>query len=44
VNYIVQVDPKGWIPHWVVNLVAGDEPMVIHKVRELVEKVKSMSK
>ncbi len=37
VSYIVQVDPKGWIPTWVVNLVSGDEPMCLAKIRSLVE-------
>merc|ERR1719271_2123448 len=38
VNYIVQVDPKGWIPTWVVNMVAADQADNVTRVREHVHK------
>merc|ERR1712244_50986 len=30
--YIVYLDPAGWIPTWVVNLVAPDQGMVIKEM------------
>jgi len=34
VSMLWQVDPRGKIPHWVVNLVSGDQVMMLHKLRE----------
>jgi hypothetical protein len=36
--YIVQLDPKGWVPTMVVNLVATKQPLVLAKMREALEK------
>eukprot|EP01105_Mastigella_eilhardi_P021912 TRINITY_DN534_c0_g1_i2.p2 TRINITY_DN534_c0_g1~~TRINITY_DN534_c0_g1_i2.p2 ORF type:complete len:133 (-),score=47.92 TRINITY_DN534_c0_g1_i2:55-453(-) len=36
VNYVVQADPKGWIPTFVVNVVAKDEPLVLATMRDYV--------
>eukprot|EP01084_Bolivina_argentea_P151838 264979_1 len=34
VCYVVYLDPKGWIPSWVVNLVAPDQGMVVKGLLE----------
>jgi len=39
VTWIVAMDPKGWIPVAVVNLICGDEPLVLAAVREAVGKL-----
>jgi len=36
VTYLAQVDPKGWIPTLVVNLVNKDQPMCINKLRNAI--------
>jgi len=33
VTYLVHGDPKGWLPVWVVNLVAGDQAMNVVRVK-----------
>ena len=30
-----KVDPAGYIPHWLVNMLAGEEPLIINRVGEL---------
>jgi len=41
VTWIVAADPKGWIPVTVVNLLCGDEPLVLARVREALVKEKN---
>eukprot|EP01089_Gocevia_fonbrunei_P018888 TRINITY_DN64_c0_g1_i1.p1 TRINITY_DN64_c0_g1~~TRINITY_DN64_c0_g1_i1.p1 ORF type:complete len:357 (-),score=101.81 TRINITY_DN64_c0_g1_i1:41-1111(-) len=36
VTYIIQIDPSGWIPTWVVNLVNADQPNCINKLEDIV--------
>jgi len=38
VTYIVQVDPAGWIPKFVVNMINDKEPLIIKKVETLLTK------
>merc|ERR1712130_436268 len=40
--YIVYLDPAGWIPTWVVNLVAPDQGMVIKSILENWLKISSL--
>jgi len=35
--YMVLVDPKGWLPAWVVNLVAADQAMNLMRLRNIFE-------
>jgi len=37
-TYVVSLDPGGWVPTFVVNFVAGDEPLVMHRIRDIVSK------
>jgi len=32
-TYLIQADPKGWLPVWVVNLVAGDQAMNVVRIK-----------
>jgi len=32
--YVVQVDVKGWLPIWVINMAAGDQAMNVCRIRE----------
>jgi len=34
VTWIIATDPRGWIPQWVINLVSGDEPLVLLGVKQ----------
>lgn len=36
VSYCVHIDPSGWIPTWVVNLVNFDQPLVINKLSKVI--------
>uniref|UniRef100_A0A7S4MT69 START domain-containing protein n=1 Tax=Vannella robusta TaxID=1487602 RepID=A0A7S4MT69_9EUKA len=36
--YVVQIDPKGWIPTAIVNVVAKKQPLVLAKMREYLAK------
>ena len=38
VTYVVQIDPKGWIPSVVVNSVASKQPLILAKLRDFLEK------
>merc|ERR1712146_302258 len=38
VAYVVQIDPKGWIPTAIVNAVAKKQPLVLAKMREFLAK------
>jgi len=40
VQYVVNVDPKGWIPHWVVNATASDQGTNIQRLQEYFIKLK----
>ncbi|KAH3731590.1 hypothetical protein Pelo_17581 [Pelomyxa schiedti] len=40
VNYVVQLDPKGWVPTAVVNAVSKDQPMVLAKLKQYILKLK----
>eukprot|EP01105_Mastigella_eilhardi_P015881 TRINITY_DN3635_c0_g1_i1.p1 TRINITY_DN3635_c0_g1~~TRINITY_DN3635_c0_g1_i1.p1 ORF type:complete len:127 (+),score=45.11 TRINITY_DN3635_c0_g1_i1:356-736(+) len=35
VNYIAQVDPKGWVPTAVVNAVAKTQPLILISLKKL---------
>ena len=37
-TYVVQLDPKGWVPTVVVNTVASKQPMVLAKLRDHLQK------
>lgn len=41
VAYVVQIDPKGWIPTPIVNLVAKKQPMVLGRMRDHMAKLKA---
>lgn len=32
-----QVDPKGWLPSWVVNLTAKDQALNVLRIKEFLE-------
>jgi len=36
ITYLIQIDPCGWIPAWVVNLVNADQPNCINKLGDIV--------
>eukprot|EP00339_Tiarina_fusa_P015843 CAMPEP_0117023768 /NCGR_PEP_ID=MMETSP0472-20121206/17710_1 /TAXON_ID=693140 ORGANISM="Tiarina fusus, Strain LIS" /NCGR_SAMPLE_ID=MMETSP0472 /ASSEMBLY_ACC=CAM_ASM_000603 /LENGTH=205 /DNA_ID=CAMNT_0004729991 /DNA_START=70 /DNA_END=687 /DNA_ORIENTATION=- len=38
VAYVVQIDPKGWIPTAIVNVVAKKQPLVLAKMRDFLAK------
>jgi len=38
VAYVVQIDPKGWIPTAIVNIVAKKQPLVLAKMRDYLSK------
>eukprot|EP01113_Clastostelium_recurvatum_P034188 TRINITY_DN4607_c0_g1_i2.p1 TRINITY_DN4607_c0_g1~~TRINITY_DN4607_c0_g1_i2.p1 ORF type:complete len:244 (-),score=62.79 TRINITY_DN4607_c0_g1_i2:121-852(-) len=38
--YVVHVDPKGWIPTWVINLVAADQAFNVLRIKEHFEKLR----
>ncbi|KAH3732826.1 hypothetical protein Pelo_16351 [Pelomyxa schiedti] len=38
VNYIVQLDPKGWVPTYLVNAVSRDQPMVLATLKAFISK------
>jgi hypothetical protein len=38
-TYIVQVDPSGWVPTWVVNLVAGDQADNVTRIARYFDKI-----
>jgi len=45
VTYILQLDPKGWIPLWAVNATAGEQAKVLANMRNsLVEKYRNEEK
>jgi len=44
VQYIVNVDPKGWLPVWIVNLAASDQGSNIKRVQEHFAKRKGETK
>jgi hypothetical protein len=35
--YAVQINPNGWIPAWVVNLIGGDEPVCIERIKKYLQ-------
>ena len=37
VCYIVQLDPKGWIPTWVVNFVGNEQPLYVDHIEKYME-------
>jgi len=38
-TYVVQLDPKGWIPPWVSNIVGDEQPMNVAAMRKYFEEV-----
>ena len=43
-SYIVNLDPAGWIPQWVANLVAPEQGLVIKHVYDNYYKIKETMK
>jgi len=37
ITYVVQLDPMGWIPSWVANLVSTEQPLVIAQMKDYFE-------
>jgi len=44
VQYVVNVDPKGWLPYWLVNLAASDQGTNIKRLQEYFAKEKKPKK
>jgi len=44
VQYVVNVDPKGWLPYWLVNLAASDQGTNIKRLQEYFAKEKNPKK
>jgi len=32
--YVIRVDPRGWMPNWLTNLVAGDQTLNVARARD----------
>jgi len=41
VQYVVNVDPKGWLPYWLVNLTAGDQGANVKVLQDYFVSVKT---
>jgi len=39
VQYVVNVDPKGWLPYWMVNLAASDQGSNVKNLQQYFKKL-----
>lgn len=37
VIYVIQADPKGWIPKWAVNMFAWQQALNVARIRKIIE-------
>ena len=37
VTYVIQADPKGWLPVWLINMFAGHQGMNVARIRDVAE-------
>lgn len=37
VIHVIQVDPKGWIPKWAVNMFAWQQALNVARIRKIIE-------
>ena len=35
--YVIQADPKGWIPKWAVNMFAWQQALNVSRIRKIIE-------
>jgi len=42
VVYLVQLDPMGWVPHWITNMVNVDQPRCINQIKDAIDLTETM--